>query len=394
MDFLKSIFLEQHAIVNNIMIIVMGIIVFFLISWLRKAYRVMEAGTLPTGDPEALKKFTKENDAMFAEAKNLTTNLNRKVDDLYSRINKWDTQIVTLQKSADELKKQIENVQRTGAQGGKADEVLAKMQNDYKDLMAKVGTLQRGTEEAKKLIENVQRASAQGGKADEALARMQADYKDLVLKFGALQKNNEDTRKLVENIQRAGAQGGKADEALGKMQAEYKDLLAKMMTLQKDAEDTRKQVETVMRSGGQDGKIEEVLYKMQEEHKELFTNINKRIEDLYDKTRRFNEWLVNSQKQLEESGKLVTKMQGSLAEISKMPKETAKPPELDKFAKSLEENSKYVHKVNADIEHMHNKMVEQEDQINDLKRIFEDMDATFAEMNKRFQKIETVERGN
>jgi len=181
---------------------------------------------------------------------------------------------------------------------------------------------------------------------------------------------------------------------LSKIQEEYKDLVTKVGSLQKGTEETKKQIENVQRAGGQGGKTEEFLYKMQEEHKELFTNINKRIEDLYDKTRRFNEWLVNSQKQLEESGKLVTKMQGSLAEISKMPKETTKPPELDKFAKSLEENSKYVHKVNADIEHMHNKMVEQEDQINDLKRIFEDMDATFAEMNKRFQKIETTERGN
>ena len=304
MDFLKTLFLEKHEIVYNILMIVMGIIVYVLISWLKKAYRILESGNLPVGDPEAMKKFTKEHDAMFAEAKNLTTNLNRKVDDLYGRINKWDTQIVTLQKGADELKKLVDNVQRSSAQGGKADEMLSKIQEEYKDLVTKVGSLQKGTEETKKQIENVQRA------------------------------------------------------------------------------------------GGQGGKTEEFLYKMQEEHKELFTNINKRIEDLYDKTRRFNEWLVNSQKQLEESGKLVTKMQGSLAEISKMPKETTKPPELDKFAKSLEENSKYVHKVNADIEHMHNKMVEQEDQINDLKRIFEDMDATFAEMNKRFQKIETTERGN
>jgi chromosome segregation ATPase len=177
------------------------------------------------------------------------------------------------------------------------------------------------------------------------------------------------------------------------MQEEHKDLLAKIGTLQRGAEETKKQIENVQRADGQSGKAEEVLYKMQEEHKELFTNINKRIEDLYDKTRRFNEWLVNSQKQLEESGKVLTKMQGSLTDISKMPKDT-KAPELDKFAKNLEENSKYVHKVNADIEHMHNKMIEHEDQINDLKRIFEDMDATFAEMNKRFQKIETVERGN
>lgn len=304
MDFLKSIFFEKHEIVYNIMMIVMGVIVYVLISWLKKAYRVLESGNLPTGDPEALKKFTKENDAMFAEAKNLTTNLNRKVDDLYGRINKWDTQIITLQKGADEIKKLVDNVQKTSTQGGKAEELFTKIQTDFKDLVNKVSTLQKGAEETKKQVENVQR------------------------------------------------------------------------------------------TGGQSGKAEEILYKMQEEHKELFTNINKRIEDLYDKTRRFNEWLVNSQKQLEESGKLVAKMQGSLAEISKMPKETAKPPELDKFAKSLEENSKYVHKVNADIEHMHNKMVEQEDQINDLKRIFEDMDATFAEMNKRFQKIETTDRGN
>lgn len=303
MDFLKTIFFEKHEIVYNIMMIVMGVIVYVLISWLKKAYRVLESGNLPTGDPEALKKFTKENDAMFAEAKNLTTNLNRKVDDLYGRINKWDTQIITLQKGADEIKKLVDNVQKTSTQGGKAEELFTKIQTDFKDLVNKVGTLQKGAEETKKQVENVQR------------------------------------------------------------------------------------------TGGQGGKAEEILYKMQEEHKELFTNINKRIEDLYDKTRRFNEWLVNSQKQLEESGKLVTKMQGSLAEISKIPKET-KAPELDKFAKSLEENSKYVHKVNADIEHMHNKMVEQEDQINDLKRIFEDMDATFAEMNKRFQKIETTERGN
>ena len=303
MGFLKMIFLEKHEIVYNVMMIIMGIIVYVLISWLRKAYRILESGNLPVGDPDALKKFTKENDAMFAEAKNLTTNLNRKVDDLYGRINKWDTQIITLQKGADELKKVVDTVQRSGAQGGKAEELFAKIQDEYKDLVTKIGTMQKG---------------------------------------------NEDTKKQVENIQRAGGQGGKA---------------------------------------------EELLYKMQEEHKELFTNINKRIEDLYDKTRRFNEWLVNSQKQLEESGKLVNKMQGSLAEFSKMPKDT-KAPDLDKFAKNLEENSKYVHKVNADIEHMHNKMVEQEDQINDLKRIFEDMDATFAEMNKRFQKIETVERGN
>ncbi len=254
----KMIFIEKHEIVYNVMMIIMGIIVYVLISWLRKAYNILESGTFPAGNPEAIKKFSKDIDAMFAEAKNLTTNLNRKVDDLYARINKWDTQIITLQKGAEETKKQIENAQR---------------------------------------------------------------------------------------------------------------------------------------AGGQSGKAEELLYKMQEEHKELFTNINKRIEDLYDKTRRFNEWLVNNQKQLEESGKVLTKMQSSLTEISKMPKET-KAPELDKFAKNLEENSKYVHKVNADIEHMHNKMIEHEDQINDLKRIFEDMDATFAEMNKRFQKIETVERGN
>ncbi len=390
MGFLK----EYNVIVINVMIFVMGIIVFFLISWLRKAYRILSAGTLPAGDPEALKKFTKENDAMFAEAKNLNTNLNRKVDDLYGRINKWDTQIITLQKGADELKKVVDSVPRTGGQGGKTDEILGKMQEDYKNLMAKVGTLQRYTEETKKQVESVQKAAPQSGKTDEALARIQAEYKDLVLKFGSLQKGTEDNKKQIENVLRAGAQGGKADEALARMQTEYKDLLAKMAALQKGAEDTNKQIDNVLRSSGESGKTEEILYKMQEEHKELFTNINKRIEDLYDKTRRFNEWLVNSQKQLEESGKIVTKMQSSLTEISKMPKETTKPPELDKFAKSLEENSKYVHKVNADIEHMHNKMVEQEDQINDLKRIFEDMDATFAEMNKRFQKIETVERGN
>jgi uncharacterized coiled-coil DUF342 family protein len=349
MDFLKMIFLEKHEIIYNVMMIVMGIIVYVLISWLRKAYRILESGNIPAGDPEAFKKFTKEHDAMFAEAKNLTTNLNRKVDDLYGRINKWDTQIITLQKGADELKKVVDTVQRSGAQGGKTEEILNKVQNDYKDLMAKMSTLQRGTEEAKKQIENVQKIGGQSGKAEEMVVKIQEEYKNLVAKFGALEKGTEETKKQIENVQRA---------------------------------------------GGQSGKAEEILYKMQEEHKELFTNINKRIEDLYDKTRRFNEWLVNSQKQLEESGKLVTKMQGSLAEISKMPKETAKAPELDKFAKSLEENSKYVHKVNADIEHMHNKMVEQEDQINDLKRIFEDMDATFAEMNKRFQKIETVERGN
>lgn len=255
---LKMIFMEKHEIVYNFMMIIMGIIVYVLISWLRKAYKILESGTLPVGDPEAMKKFSKDIDTMFAEAKNLTTNLTRKVDDLYTRINKWDAQIITLQKSGDELKK------------------------------------------------------------------------------------------LVENTPRA---------------------------------------------GGPSGKAEEILYKMQEEHKELFTNINKRIEDLYDKSRRFNEWLSNSQRQLDESGKELTKMQDSLTEISKIHKET-KAPELDKFAENLEENSKYVHKVNADIEHMHNKMIEHEDQINDLKRIFEDMDATFAEMNKRFQKIETVERGN
>ncbi|MBI5555929.1 MAG: hypothetical protein HY920_08785 [Elusimicrobia bacterium] len=299
----KMIFIEKHEVVYNVMMIIMGIIVYILISWLRQAYKILESGTLPVGDPEVLKKFSKNIDAMFAEAKNLTTNLNRKVDDLYTRINKWDTQIITLQKGAEELKKLIENVPRAGGQSGKAEGLLAKIQEEHEDLLAKIGTLQKGAEETKKQIENMPRADGQ-------------------------------------NVQ-----------------------------------------------------AEEVLYKMQEEHKELFTNINKRIEDLYDKTRRFNEWLVNSQKQLEASGKVLTKMQDSLTEISKLPRET-KAPELDKFAKDLEENSQYVHKVNAAVEHMHNKMIEHEDQINDLKRIFEDMDATFAEMNKRFQKIETVERGN
>ncbi len=257
MEFLKMIFVERHEIIYNIMMLVMGVMVIVLIRWLGKAYKALESGNLASGDPEAFKKFSKDIDAMFAESKNIGATLNRKVEDLYARLNKWDAQISTFQKGLDDMKKQVETAQKSGP-GIKADEVLAKLQDS---------------------------------------------------------------------------------------------------------------------------------------NKELLSNLNKRIEDLYEKTHRFNDALAGNQRQVEEMGKNVVKVQGSMTELAKMPKE-AKSPDVEKFAKNVEETSRYLHKVSTDVEHMHNKMIEHEDQINDLKRIFEDMDATFAEMNKRFQKIETYEAGN
>ena len=257
MDFLKMIFVERHDILANIMMIAMGVMVVVLVRWLKKAYAVLESGSLANGDPETFKKFSKDIDAMFAESKNIGATLNRKVEDLYARLNKWDAQISTFQKGLDDMRKQMESAQKSGP-AVKADDILAKLQDGNKELMS---------------------------------------------------------------------------------------------------------------------------------------NLNKRIEDLYEKTHRFNDQLVSNQRQVEEIGKNVSKVQGSLTDLAKMPKE-GKSPDVEKFTKNVEETGRHLQKVNTDLEHMHNKMIEHEDQINDLKRIFEDMDATFAEMNKRFQKIETYEQGN
>lgn len=236
-SWLKLIFLEKHEIVYNFIMIVVAAMVFVLISWLRKAYRVLEHSGLDEADPELLSK-----------TQNVTSNLNRKMDTLSSDLTRSDTQITLLQRNFEEIKKQMENMENP------------------------------------------------------------------------------------------------------------------------------------------DEKIEEILAKTQGNNKELLANLNKRIEDLYEKIHRFNEQLINNQKQSEELNKNFQKVQSELKEVPG----TAKPAELEKIMEKLTRTGEEVRQANTDLEHLHNKILEHEDQLNDLKRIFEDIDATFAEMNKRFQKIEVV----
>lgn len=245
-QFLKLIFLEKHEVIYNLMMILMSIFVFILLDWLRKAYKILETAGIEKGDPTALRKFSKEIENMMQETKTLTTTLNRKTDDLYLRVGKWDTNLLNLQKNIDDNKKKFDDLYKVS----------------------------------------------------------------------------------------------------------------------------------------QDNKQQEQMLKTQEEYKEMITNLNKRIEDLYEKTHRFNEQIMTHQKSGEEINKEIVRLTQAFKESGRQPKEI----DLSGVTKGIEETNEQIRKVNEELSHLHNKMIEHEEQINDLKRIFEDMDATFAEMNKRFQK--------
>lgn len=236
---LKAVFLQQHEIVYNVMMMIMAVIVLVLVNWLKKAYKILETGTLPPADN---KKYVKE----ISEAKNVSANLQRKVDELSVKMDSWDAHISALQEMKENLK--------------------------------------------------------------------------------------------------------------------------------------------VVKSE-KSGLSKEILFKMEEEHKELFANLNKRIEDLYDKTRRFHEHLMNNQNQLNDLLKNINTLKDVVQGLDRAVR-NENLPDFDKFSHSLDEVTQNMTKVNAEVEHLHNKILEHEDQLNDLKHIFEDMDATFAEMNKRFQKLE------
>lgn len=242
--FLKAVFLQQHEIVYNIMMMIMAVMVFVLISWLKKAYKILGTGTFHPADN---RKYVKE----LSEAKNISANLQQKVEALTVKIDTWDTHISAVQEGLAEVK---------------------------------------------------------------------------------------DNLKVVKS----------------------------------------------KRSGIPD----EALLKMGEESKELFANLNKRVEDLYDKTRRFNEHLVSNQSQFDDLRKNMNALQ-SVVQGLEQAAQKGDVPDFAKFSHSLDEAAQNMTKVNSEVEQLRNKILKHEDQLNDLKHIFEDMDATFAEMNKRFQKLES-----
>ena len=352
---LRFIFLEKHEIIYNFMMILLCGFVFVLINWLRKAYRVLDSGNLAKGDPEALKKFTKDIDSMFAETKNGTAALNRKVDDVNARLNKWDTQLLTFQKGLDDFKKQLEAAKTAGS-SAKAEELVAKMQSESKELLTNLN----------KRIEDLYEKTH---RFNEQFISNQRQIDDVNKNFTRIQGIVDEANKNFAKVQGVVDETGRNS---GKVLGTIDDVNKKFAVFQSAIDDSNRNYAKVQ------GTIDEVNKK--------FAAIQGAVDDS-------NRNYAKVQGAMEEVKGNFAKVQGNLTELSKQPHDL-KSPDLDKFGKNLEETSKYVHKVHADIEHLHNKLGEHEDQINDLKRIFEDMDATFAEMNKRFQKIETVEQGN
>lgn len=102
---------ERHDILYNIMLIIIGIFVLFLVNWIRGIYKSLETkGVSP--ESKDLKNYFKPVNSRIDDIQAIINSLEKELKEMSSKYGEYATHVVSVEKSVDTEKKKMENVQK------------------------------------------------------------------------------------------------------------------------------------------------------------------------------------------------------------------------------------------------------------------------------------------
>jgi len=103
---------ERHEVLYNIMLIVIGIFVLFLVNWIRSIYKSLESkGISP--EPSDLKNYFKPVNSRIDDIQAIINGLEKEIKEMGNKYGDYATHVISVEKSVDTEKKKIDNLQRS-----------------------------------------------------------------------------------------------------------------------------------------------------------------------------------------------------------------------------------------------------------------------------------------